>query len=112
MIINQDSKFESISIATENKVNILKFLSKKSLPYSLGRSKLVNKLESCYPTEPCCSFACHLCRRELRLKLLPYLIKHFNDCNYRIVTIIDYNYLTDNDLKYFNLKKYKNNFYH
>ncbi|OCG61016.1 hypothetical protein A9G40_02815 [Gilliamella sp. Nev3-1] len=29
-----------------------------------------------------------------------------------MVTIIDYNYLIDDDLKYFNLKKYQNNFYH
>ncbi|WP_141675162.1 hypothetical protein [Gilliamella sp. Nev3-1] len=109
---NQGSNFESILTAKENKANTLKFLHKKSLPYSKIRYKLLNKLKSCYPTEPCCSPSCHICKREIRLSILTYLKDYFSNSNYLMVTIIDYNYLIDDDLKYFNLKKYQNNFYH
>ncbi|WP_392552947.1 hypothetical protein RHO14_03515 [Orbus wheelerorum] len=109
---NQYFNFESIRIAKENKANTLKFLRKESLPYLAGRCKLLHKLAACYPMEPCFSPVCHECRRKLRVTLLTYLIKHLNDCNYRIVTIIDYNYLIDEDFKFFDLKKYQNNFYH
>lgn len=109
---NQDSNFESIRSTIENKENELKFLRKKSLPYSGIRYKLLSKLINCYPDTRCISPSCHVCKRELRLKLIPYIQKYYKGKNSLIVSIIDYNYLTDDDLKYFNIEKYKNNFYH
>lgn len=109
---NQDSNFESIRSTIENKENELKFLRKKSLPYSGIRYKLLSKLINCYPDTRCISPICHECKRAIRLSILSFMLKYINGKTYNMITIIDYNYLNNENLKRFNLKKYKNNFYH
>lgn len=108
----QYSNFESLFSAEENKAEVITFLRKENLPCPNKRYQLIEILRSCYPTEPCCSPSCHVCKRELRLKLILYIQEYYKGKNSLIVSIIDYNYLTDDDLKYFNIEKYKNNFYH
>lgn len=108
----QHSNFESLFSAEEYKAEVITFLSKQNSPFSSKKYQLIETLRSCYPTEPCCSPSCHVCKRELRLKLIPYVQEYFSGGNLMIVTIIDYNYLNDDDLKYFDINKYQINFYH
>ena len=69
----QYSNFESLFSAEENKAEVITFLRKENLPFPNKRYQLMEILWSCYPIEPCCSPSCHVCKRELRLKLIPYI---------------------------------------